>query len=187
MHFPPLERKWGNDLGSSAAWKVAAIHDKDGSVGGVPNSYILINDGVYDSVAADAQACAAKQEWNATVCKGDVGRLSFGNGNVGFGAPAPAARPAGPPPPPVPVVLSRNGREDTVTQNSNVRSGTEIRVKTERPALSLNLTTADGQRLVGDPEPPGFAKAAAGTEQNSLDTLRAASTTSMTRTRMRCG
>ncbi len=31
VHFPPMERKWGNDNGSSAAWKVAAIHDKDGS------------------------------------------------------------------------------------------------------------------------------------------------------------
>ena len=32
VYFPPMERKWGNDNGSSAAWKVAAIHDKDGSV-----------------------------------------------------------------------------------------------------------------------------------------------------------
>jgi len=195
VYFPPYERKWGNDLGSSAAWKVAAIHDKDGSVGGVPNSYILINDGAFDSVAADAQACVAKPEWNATVCKGDVGRLSFGNGNVGFGAlaprpaagagaaappaaaPAPAARPAGPPPPPVPVVLSRNGREYTVTQNSNVRSGTEIKVKTERPSLTLNLTEMDSGSWV-ILELQGFATAAAGTEQSSLDALRAASATS---------
>ncbi|HEX2617545.1 MAG TPA: hypothetical protein VHL57_08375, partial [Flavobacteriales bacterium] len=78
VYFPPMERKWANDNGSSAAWKVAAIHDKDGSVSGVANSYILINDGVNDSIAADAQACQAKPEWNATVCKGDVGRVNFG-------------------------------------------------------------------------------------------------------------
>ena len=76
VYFPPLERKWGNDNGSSAAWKVAAIHDKDGSVGGVPNAYILINDGAFDSIAADAQACEVKPSWNATVCKGDVGRMN---------------------------------------------------------------------------------------------------------------
>jgi cell migration-inducing and hyaluronan-binding protein len=77
----------------------------------------------------------------------------------------------------VPVVLSRNGRDYTVTQNSNVRSGTEIRVKTERPSLNLNLTEMDSGSWV-ILELQGFTKAAAGTEQSSLDTLRAASTTS---------
>ncbi len=78
VYFPPMERKWGNDNLNGVAWKAAAIHDKDGSVGGVPNSYILLNDGVYDSIATDAQACEIKPDWNAAVCKGDVGRLSFG-------------------------------------------------------------------------------------------------------------
>jgi hypothetical protein len=197
VHFPPMERKWANDNGSNAAWKVAAIHDKDGSVGGVPNSYILINDGVYDSIAADAQACEVKPAWNATVCRGDVGRLSFGGGGGGFGAPPPrpagaagagapaapaavpalAARPAGPPPPPVPVVLSRNGRDYTVTQNSNVRAGTEIKVTTERPSLNLNLTELDSGSWVVL-ELPGFTTAASGAEQSSLEALRKASATS---------
>src|SRR5215207_2006108 len=84
VYFPPMERKWGNDNLGGVAWKAAAIHDKDGSVGGVPNSYILLNDGVYDSIATDAQACEIKPTWNAAVCKGDVGRLSFG---AGGGAP----------------------------------------------------------------------------------------------------
>jgi hypothetical protein len=116
VYFPPMERKWGNDNLNGVAWKAAAIHDKDGSVGGVPDSYILLNDGVYDSIATDAQACEIKPTWNAAVCKGDVGRLSFGGGagapraggggpcsgagclgagaGPGAGAPAPAA--AGP-------------------------------------------------------------------------------------------
>jgi G8 domain len=212
VYFPPMERKWGNDNGSSAAWKVAAIHDKDGSVSGVPNSYILINDGANDSIAADAQACQVKPDWNATVCKGDVGRLSFGGGGGGFGAapprpagaagagaagagaagagaagagaagagapPAPAARPpAAPPAPPVPVVLSRNGRDYTVTQNSNVRAGTEIKVATERPTLNLNLTELDSGSWV-ILELPGFTTAASGQQQASLDALRKASATS---------
>jgi hypothetical protein len=192
VHFPSMERKWGNDNGSSAAWKVAAIHDKDGSVSGVPNSYILINDGVHDSIAADTEACEIKPAWNATVCKGDVGRLGFAAPGGGFGAgpprpagaagpaapPAPAARPpAAPPPPQPPIVLSRNGRDFTVAQSSNVRAGTEIKVTTERPSVNLNLTEMDSGSWVIF-ELPGFTTAASGTEQGSLDALRKASATS---------
>ena len=78
VYFPPMERKWGNDNLNGVAWKASAIHDKDGSVGGIPNSYILIHDGVWDSIATDAQACEIKPAWNAAVCKGDIGRLTFG-------------------------------------------------------------------------------------------------------------
>jgi cell migration-inducing and hyaluronan-binding protein len=99
VYFPPMERKWGNDNLNGVAWKAAVIHDKDGSVGGVPDSYILLNDGVYDSIATDTTACAIKPTWNAAVCKGDIGRLSFGGpggapvgggrGAALFGAAAP--------------------------------------------------------------------------------------------------
>jgi cell migration-inducing and hyaluronan-binding protein len=95
VYFPPMERKWGNDNLNGVAWKAAAIHDKDGSVGGIPNSYILLNDGPNDSIATDAQACEIKPDWNAAVCRGDVGRLSFGGGG-GFGARPPGAGPYGP-------------------------------------------------------------------------------------------
>jgi len=100
VYFPPMERKWGNDNLNGVAWKASVIHDKDGSVGGVPDSYILLNDGVYDSIATDTTACEIKPTWNAAVCKGDIGRLSFGGpggapvgGGRGanlFGAAAPA-------------------------------------------------------------------------------------------------
>ena len=83
VYFPPMERKWGNDNGGSVAYKTAAIRDKDGSLGGGPNSYVLINDGVNDSIAVDAEACEIKPTWNAAVCKGDVGRLTFGGGGGG--------------------------------------------------------------------------------------------------------
>ena len=85
VYFPPMERKWGNDNGGSTAYKTAVIRDKDGSFGGGPNSYVLINDGVNDSIAVDAGACEIKPTWNAAVCKGDVGRLNVGGGGGGRG------------------------------------------------------------------------------------------------------
>jgi cell migration-inducing and hyaluronan-binding protein len=96
VYFPPMERKWGNDNLNGVAWKAAAIHDKDGSVGGVPDSYILLNDGPNDSIATDATACEIKPTWNAAVCKGDIGRLTFGGGGGGprGGGAGPGAAPA---------------------------------------------------------------------------------------------
>src|SRR5260221_12302875 len=79
-----MERKWGSDNGGSTSYRTAAFRDRDGSLGGGPNSYVLINDGVNDSIAVDAGACEIKPTWNAAVCKGDVGRLNFGGGG-GFG------------------------------------------------------------------------------------------------------
>ena len=199
VYFPPMERKWGNDNLNGVAWKAAAIHDKDGSVSGVADSYILLNDGVYDSIATDTKACQIKPAWNAAVCKGDVGRLSFAPPG-GFGPRRPAAgaaagAPAGAPAAPgavvpitvtpgafgaaaaqPPVVLNRNGRDYTFN-SGNVRAGTEIKVTTERPKLDLTLTEMDAGSWVIF-ELPGFTAAAAGTEQSSLDALRKAGDTS---------
>ena len=242
-YFPPMERKWGNDNGNSSAYRTAVIRDKDGSLGAGPNAYILIHDGVNDSIATDTQACEIKPTWNAAVCKGDVGRLNVGGaagggrgagpGRGGPGAPAgPAAGPgrgapgapgvapaagavaglgqgapagpggaagrggpggpggpggapagrggpggrAGGAPAEPPVVLSRNGKDYTVT-GTNVRAGTEIKVTTERPSVSLRLSELDkGSWVIF--ELPGFNTAAAGTAQTSLEALRAASETS---------
>ena len=217
VYFPPMANnsKWASDNGGSTSYKTAAFRDKDGSLGGGPNSYVLIHDGVNDSIAVDAEACEIKPTWNAAVCKGDVGRLTFGGGG-GFGGargagggqrrscrsrrsrwsrrrkgrrvPAVLARlpvlahlvvdsalPAGPPQPP--VVLSRNGKEFTVTGGTNVRAGTEIKVATERPSVPLTLTELDrGSWVIF--ELPGFTTAASGTPQDSLDALRQASATS---------
>jgi cell migration-inducing and hyaluronan-binding protein len=58
-----------------------------------------------------------------------------------------------------------------------VRSGTEVKVATERPTLNLTLNEMDkGSWVIF--ELPGFNTAAAGTQQNSLDALRKASDTS---------
>jgi cell migration-inducing and hyaluronan-binding protein len=198
VYFPPMANnsKWASDNGGSTSYKTAAYRDKDGSLGGGPNSYVLIHDGVNDSIAVDADACEIKPTWNAAVCKGDVGRLTFGGPGGGFGgargaggtrgaAGSPglaagtgtggrgrgAAAPAQPP-----VVLSRNGKEYTVTA-TNVRAGTEIKVATERPSLSLTLTELDrGSWVIF--ELPGFTTAASGTPQDSLNALRKTSETS---------
>ncbi len=223
VYFPPMERKWGSDNFGSTAYKTAVIRDKDGSFGGGPNSYVLINDGVNDSIAADAGACEIKPTWNAAVCKGDVGRLNVGGpggpgglggyggrgfggvargagagpggvqggaalaggpgaGNGGPGGPAAYGGPGGPggrgpgAPPQPPVILSRNGKEYNLT-GTNIRAGTEIKVTTERPTVSLSLTELDaGSWEIL--ELPGFTTAASGAPQDSLDALRKASATS---------
>jgi cell migration-inducing and hyaluronan-binding protein len=228
VYFPPMEgnRKWASDNGGSTSYRTAAYKDKDGSLGYGPNSYVLIHDGVNDSIAVDAEACEIKPTWNAAVCKGDVGRMNIGGGGGGRGGPgaAPggrgaAAGPAGPGAPAVaagrggpagpagqgapgapgaaagrggpagaggrggagaaaqpPIVLSRNGKEYTVT-SGNVRAGTEIKVTTERPTVSLTLNELDrGSWVIF--ELPGFTTAASGTPQDSLDALRKASATS---------
>ena len=60
---------------------------------------------------------------------------------------------------------------------STVLAGTEVKVTTERPAVSLSLTELDpGSWVIF--ELPGFTTAASGTPQNSLDALRQATETS---------
>jgi cell migration-inducing and hyaluronan-binding protein len=81
VYFPPMERRWGNDNGGSSGWKGAIFHDRDGSVGGVPNSYIVIDNGI----ASDEEACEIKPSWGAAVCQGDFGRVSVGGGGGGGG------------------------------------------------------------------------------------------------------
>jgi len=240
VYFPPMtgNAKWASDNGSSASYRTAAYHDKDGSLGAGPNAYVLIHDGANDSIAVDTEACEIKPDWNAAVCKGDVGRMNIGGaaggargaapgpggagaapgrgGAGGPGAGGPGAAPAGGAPrgqapagnnlvaqgPPAggaprgggaaggrggaggaaaapaqpPIVLSRNGKEYTVTSGS-VRAGTEIKVATERPNVSLSVTELDkGSWVIF--QLPGFTTAASGTPQASLDALRTASETS---------
>jgi cell migration-inducing and hyaluronan-binding protein len=196
VYFPPMtnNRKWASDNGGSTSYKTAAYRDKDGSLGFGPNAFVIIHDGVNDSVAVDSDACEIKPTWNAAVCKGDVGRLTFAAAGGGRGAargavagrgaavPGPGAvggrlgAPAGPPPPP-PVVLSRKGKEYTVTGATNVRAGIEIKVTTERPSLPLTVNELDrGSWVIF--ELPGFTTAASGTPQSSLEALRKASDTS---------
>jgi cell migration-inducing and hyaluronan-binding protein len=162
VSFPPVVRRWSSDFGRQNAWRGATIHDRDGSVGGVPGAYIVLDNGI----ASDDQACEIRPDWGAAVCRGDFGRFSVG-GNFGFGG-APIADP---------VMLSRNGRRFEYTGETTIRSGAEVRVETSRNALSLALREMDdGSSVIF--ELPGFTAAVGGAKQASLDALRNARETS---------
>jgi cell migration-inducing and hyaluronan-binding protein len=70
-----------------------------------------------------------------------------------------------------------NGKDFPVAGATNVRAGTEFKVTTERPSLSLSVSELDAGSWVMF-ELPGFTTAASGTAQDSLDALRKASATS---------
>jgi cell migration-inducing and hyaluronan-binding protein len=102
---------------------------------------------------------------------GPVAAAGRGGQGGGGGRGGAAAAPAQPP-----IVLSRNGKEYTVTSGS-VRAGTEIKVATERPNVNLSVTELDrGSWVIF--QLPGFNTAASGTAQASLDALRTATETS---------
>src|SRR6202034_387534 len=107
VYCPPMEFKWSNDDYGNGSYQTSVFNDKDGSVSGVPNSYILIND-ANDAIAID-DACEIKPTSNAAVCKAYVGRMTViapaggrgaGGGGRGVGggrggAPAVAGGPGG--------------------------------------------------------------------------------------------
>ena len=185
-------------------YRTLSIHDLDGSVTGIPNSHIMLNDGENDSVVTD-DSCVIHPTWNASVCTGDVGRLNLSDSRGELPAavdietrtarfallsslgPKSSGTPLGPAqraallrrrPPQAPIALVRNGKEFKITgDQSTVRAGTEIQVKTERPKVTLSLAEMDqGSWVIF--ELPGFTKAASGTEQASMDALRKANETS---------
>ena len=157
-----------------------------------------------DSVVTD-DTCAIHPTWNASVCRGDVGRLNLSDSrgelpaavdlesrtarfallsSLGPDAPdtplvkAQRAALFARRPPQAPIALVRNGKEFKISgDQSTVRAGTEIEVKTERPKVTLSLAEMDqGSWVIF--ELPGFANAASGKEQDSLDALRKANETS---------
>ena len=99
VYFPPMQHRWSNDDYGNGSYRTAVFHDLDGTVDGVPNSFILIDD-PNDAIAID-KSCEVKPTWNAAVCKGDYGRLTVAapggpGGGRGFGGPPGAGPPRGP-------------------------------------------------------------------------------------------
>jgi hypothetical protein len=77
-----------------------------------------------------------------------------------------------------PITLVRNGREFHITgSQSTVRAGTEIKVLTERPEVTLGISEMNLESWVIF-ELPGFTRAASGAQQGSMAALRSASETS---------
>jgi cell migration-inducing and hyaluronan-binding protein len=81
VYFPPIDNRWSNDDYGNTVYKSSVFNDKDGTITGKPNSYIVNVTGTIDD------GCEAKPTWNAVVCTGDVGRMNVGGGGgaVGFG------------------------------------------------------------------------------------------------------
>ena len=204
VYFPKIDPRFDNDNRGGRGYRTLSIHDLDGSVTGVPDSHIMLNDGENDSVVTD-DSCQIHPTWNASVCTGDVGRLNLSDSRgelpatvdletrtarftllsvLGPNPPdTPAVRAAraalfARPAPQAPIALVRNGKEFHITgDESTVRAGAEIQVKTERPKVTLSLAEMhQGSWVIF--ELPGFAKAASGTQQASMDALRKANETS---------
>jgi cell migration-inducing and hyaluronan-binding protein len=82
VYFPPIDNRWSNDDYGNTVYKTSVFNDKDGTITGVANSYIVNITGIDVD-----EACEVKPTWNAVVCTGDVGRMNVGGGGgaVGFG------------------------------------------------------------------------------------------------------
>jgi cell migration-inducing and hyaluronan-binding protein len=201
VYFPTYDRRFDNDNRGGNAYRTLSFRDLDGSVTGIRNSQVLLHDGENDSVATD-DTCRIEPTWNAAVCTGDIGRLNLSDArgelpkavnlesrtarfallaSIGGGAASNdplvqaqrtalfSRRPAQ-----APVTLVRNGKEFKAPgDQSTVKAGTEIQVKTERPEVTLSLTEMDAGSWVIF-ELRGFAGASSGTEQRSMDALRQA-------------
>ena len=188
VYFPKFDTRFDNDNRGGNAYRTLSFHDLDGSVSGIPDSHVLLHDGENDSVATD-DTCEIHPTWNASVCKGDIGRLNLSDARGEFpaavdlesrtarfalissiGANAPdtplvkAQRAAlfSRRAPQAPIALVRNGKEFKISgDQSTVKAGTEIQVKTERPEVTLSLAEMDQGSWVMF-ELPGFANAASG-------------------------
>jgi cell migration-inducing and hyaluronan-binding protein len=204
VYFPKYDARFDNDNRGGNAYRTLSFRDLDGSVTGIPNSQVLLNDGENDSVVTD-DSCEIHPSWNASVCTGDIGRLNLSDATgelpKGVDLDSRTARYAllsslGPDAPDTPltkaqraalfsrrpqqapIALVRNGKEFKISgDQSTVRAGTEILVKTERPEVTLSLAEMDKGSWVMF-ELPGFTKAASGTQQASMDALRKANETS---------
>jgi cell migration-inducing and hyaluronan-binding protein len=204
VYFPKYDSRFDNDNRGGNAYRTLSFRDLDGSVTGVPDSQILLHDGENDSVATD-DSCEIRPNWNASVCTGDIGRLNLSDSrgelpaavdlesrtarfallaSLGPNAPdtplvqAQRAALFSRRPPQAPIALVRGGKEFKISgDQSTVRAGTEIQVKTERPEVTLSLAEMDqGSWVIF--ELPGFTDAASGTEKGSIDALRQANETS---------
>jgi hypothetical protein len=204
VYFPLFDPRFDNDNRGGNAYRTLSFRDLDGSVTGIPDSQVLLHDGENDSVATD-DSCVIQPTWNASVCTGDIGRLNLSDSRGEFpGAVDLESRtarfaligglsPNAPDtplvqsqraalrsrrPPQEPIALVRNGKEFKISgDQSTVKAGTEIQVKTERDEVTLSLAEMDKGSWVMF-ELPGFANAASGTKQSSMDALRQAKETS---------
>src|SRR5690606_27499971 len=184
VYYPPMEgnNRWSNDDYGNISYKNAVFRDQDGTITGVPDSYIVNTISGADLI----EDCEIRPTWNAAVCTGDIGRMNVGGGGIGTGGGRPAnpiaiapggGRIRSAPPPPGPTLVTRNGKEVVTNGETNVRAGSEFTVKTESASLNLRVRELEAGSWVMF-KLPGFTKAAGGAEESSLEALRNASGTS---------
>src|SRR5690606_5795632 len=182
VYFPPMEgnNRWSNDDWGNTSYSNTVFHDKDGTITGVPDSFVINTMAGIDLI----DNCEVRPTWNAAVCTGDIGRMNLGGGGItGGGRPATfeiapgGGRIRGPLAPPGPTLITRNGNEVVTNGETNVRAGSEFTVKTESDSVNIRVRELDAGSWVLF-KLHGVAKAAAGVEQNSLDALRNAGKTS---------
>src|SRR6187399_646555 len=204
VYFPKFDARFDNDNRGGNAYRTLSFRDLDGSVTGIPDSHVMLHDGENDSIVTD-DTCKIEPTWNASVCKGDIGRLNLtdargelpravnlesrtarfallaGIGGIGANDPLVQSQRAAlfsRRPPQAPIALVRDGKEFKAPgDQSTVKAGTEIEVKTERPEVTLSLSEMDKGSWVMF-KLPGYTKAASGTQQGSMDALRKANETS---------
>ena len=205
VYFPKYDSRFDNDNRGGNQYRTLSIHDLDGSTTGVPDSHIMLNDGENDSVVTD-NTCQINPTWNASVCKGDIGRLNLSDSERRVsksGQPRIPDRPLRPggfgrwwerlkrSPRSGPTCRSvfpsysagahradsqRQGIQD-LRRREHCEGRYEIQVKTERPEVTLSLAELhEGSWVIF--KFPGFAKAASGAEESSLNALRQANETS---------
>jgi cell migration-inducing and hyaluronan-binding protein len=178
VHYPRIDRRWAFEIGDEIGYTGAVFVDKDGSIGGKPGSYVVIDNGI----ASDAKSCKVEPSWGAAICDGDFGRLSL---RASDGKPTTGgafARVNGG----SAITLIRNGRKFVTgagagffgagNGNTTIPSGAEVRVETESAAIDFGLTEMDKGSWVMF-ELPGFTTASAGAKLASLDALRKANDT----------
>jgi cell migration-inducing and hyaluronan-binding protein len=182
VYFPPMENnnRWSNDDWGNTSYGNTVFYDKDGTITGVPDSYVINTLSGVDLI----DNCEVRPTWNAAVCTGDIGRMNIGGGGLTSYSRAAALATApgggrirGTPAPAGPTLVTRNGKEVVANGETNVRAGSEFTVKTEDKSVNIRVRELEAGSWVMF-KLPGFAKAAAGAEQNSLDALRNASKTS---------
>ena len=204
VYFPNFDPRFDNDNRGGDAYRTLSFRDLDGSVTGIPDSQVMLHDGEHDSVVTD-DTCEIHPTWNASVCTGDIGRLNLSDSRgwlpsavdlesrTARYALLSSLSPDAPDTPLVqaqraalfsrsapqaPIALVRNGKEFKIFgDQSTVKAGTEIQVKTERQEVTLSLTEMEqGSWVIF--ELPGFTNAATGTERDSMDALHQVNETS---------
>jgi cell migration-inducing and hyaluronan-binding protein len=164
VSFPPIQARWAEDYGRSAAYQSAAFRDLDGSLTGIPDSTVVIDNGI----ASSEETCDVKASWNAAICTGDIGRLLIAGNFSGFQT-GPITNP---------IILQRNGRRMEYIGGATIESGSELRVETARDTLSMSLQEMDPGSYVIFELPDFTSVADKGRQQESLDALKLASETS---------